>query len=129
MRVLFFLFFFSLLPVMLPSKTPKLPTDPLVGRFPGVWKLLLLHNFLPGTVSIPNSFVSLFVFYIFPTFFQREWAAFLGVQCPLPSLQKLFCVSCSAFKLFFDEFMGEKVVSPSHSSAILRLPPDLILRH
>ena len=32
--------------------------------------------------------------------------------------QKLFCGVCSAFKCSFDEFVGEKVVSPSYSSAI-----------
>ena len=26
---------------MLPSEIPKLPTDPLVRGFPGVWKILL----------------------------------------------------------------------------------------
>ena len=44
-----FVFFFFPLPVMLPSEIPKLPTDPLVRGFPGVWKLLLLHDSLPGT--------------------------------------------------------------------------------
>ena len=39
------------------------------------------------------------------------------------SVQKLLCGSCSAFKWSFDEFVGEKVVSPSYSSAILGLPP------
>ena len=39
--------FFSL-PVMLPFEIPKLPTDPPVRGFPGVWKLLL-HNSLPRT--------------------------------------------------------------------------------
>ena len=43
-----FLFFFSL-PVMLPSEIPKLPTDLTVRGFPHVWKLLLLHDSLPGT--------------------------------------------------------------------------------
>ena len=33
--------------------------------------------------------------------------------------QKLFCAVCSAFSCYFDEFVGEKVVSPSYSSAIL----------
>ena len=41
------------------------------------------------------------------------------------SVQKLFCGICSAFKLSFDEFVGEKVVSPSYSSAILGLPPGI----
>ena len=36
----FYLFIFFLL-VMLPSEIPKLPTDPLVRGFPGVWNLLL----------------------------------------------------------------------------------------
>ena len=38
------------------------------------------------------------------------------------SIQKLFCGICSAFKCFVDEFVFEKLVSPSYSSAILRLP-------
>ena len=33
-------------------------------------------------------------------------------------IQKLFCGIYSAFKCSFDEFVGEKVVSPSYSSAI-----------
>ena len=32
--------------------------------------------------------------------------------------QKLFCEICSAFNCSFHEFVGEKVVSPSYSSAI-----------
>ena len=42
------------------------------------------------------------------------------------SIQKLFCGICSAFKRSFDEFVGEKVVSPSYSSIILGLPPESI---
>ena len=38
------------------------------------------------------------------------------------SIQKLFCGICSVFKCSFDEFVGEKVVSPSYSSAILGPP-------
>ena len=37
-------------------------------------------------------------------------------------LSKLFCGIYSAFKCSFDEFVGEKVVSPSYSSAILAPP-------
>ena len=37
--------------------------------------------------------------------------------------QKLFCELCSAFNCSFDEFVGEKVVSPAYSSAILAPPP------
>ena len=35
------------------------------------------------------------------------------------SIQKLFCGIYSAFKCSFDEFVGEKVFSPSYSSSIL----------
>ena len=61
--------FFFFLPVMFPSEIPKLPTDPPVRGY------LLCGNFSsfttpsPGQVSIPNSFVSVFVFYICPTSF------------------------------------------------------------
>ena len=43
------LFLFFSLSVMLHSEIPKLPTDLLVRGFPAVWKLLLLHNYLPRT--------------------------------------------------------------------------------
>ena len=39
------------------------------------------------------------------------------------SIQKLFCGIYSAFKCSFNEFVGEKVVSPFYSSAILGPPP------
>ena len=45
-------FFFPLL-VLLPSKIPKLLTYPPVRGFPGVWKLLLLHDSLPGMGLCP----------------------------------------------------------------------------
>ena len=45
--------FFFPLPVMLPSEILKLPTDPPVIGFPGVWKLPLLHDSLPGTGLLP----------------------------------------------------------------------------
>ena len=43
------------------------------------------------------------------------------------SVQKLFCGTCSAFKWSFDELVGEKVVSPSYSSAILGPPLAYVL--
>ena len=50
---------------------------------------------------------------------------FSGCLMSSAGIQKLFCGIYSAFKCSFDEFVGEKVVSPSYSSAILGLPPDL----
>ena len=45
------------------------------------------------------------------------------------SIQKLFCGMCLAFKCSFHEFDGENVVSPSYSSAILGLPPEMVIKH
>ena len=49
---------------------------------------------------------------------------FSGCLMSSASIQKLFCGIYSAFKCSFDEFVGEKVVSPSCSSAILGQPPS-----
>ena len=58
----FYLFF---LPVRLPSEIRKLPPDPPLRGFPGVWKLPLL--LLP--FSILSSFVSLYLLYfVLPAF-------------------------------------------------------------
>ena len=44
----FYLFIYLFfLPIMLPSKIPKLPTDQLVREFPFVWELLF-YDSLPG---------------------------------------------------------------------------------
>jgi len=43
---------------------------------------------------------------------------FSGCLMSSASIQKLFCGIYSAFKCSFDEFVGEKVFSPSYSSAI-----------
>ena len=51
MWVLFSYLFFLL--VMLPSEIPKLPTDPPVRGFPGVWKRLLFEDSLPGMDLCP----------------------------------------------------------------------------
>ena len=48
---------------------------------------------------------------------------FSGRLMSAASDQKLFCELCSVFNCSFDEFVGEKVVSPSYSSAILAPPP------
>ena len=76
----------------------------------------------PGWNSIPPSFVSFFVFYIFflPPF--EDLGCFSGCLMSSASIQKLFCWFYSAFKCSFDEFVGEKVFSPSYSSAILAPP-------
>ena len=83
--------YLSFLPVMLPSEVPRLATDSAVRVFPGVWKLLSFLR-LPsrdGALSLP--LLSLFLSFIFfPTSFWRQWAAFLGDWCPLPTFRSCF---------------------------------------
>ena len=51
---------------------------------------------------------------------------FSGCLMSTVSDQKFFCELCSAFNCSFDEFVGEKVVSPSYSSAILTPPAPTV---
>ena len=74
--------------------------------------------------SVPTSFVSFFVFYIFSYLFLKTMICFSGCLMSSASIQKLFCEVYSALKCSFDEFVREKVVSPSYSSTILG-PPSL----
>ena len=113
---------------MLPSVLPRLATDSAVRMFPGVWKPLFLRvSFrdgipFPGQSSLPTSFVSFFIFYIFSYLFLKTMICFSGCLMSSASLQKLFCGVCSALKCSFEEFVREKVVFPSYSSAIFMLP-------
>ena len=67
--------------------------------------------------------LSLFLFfYIFSDLLLKTMCCFSGCLMSSAGIQKLFCGICSAFKCSFDEFVGEKVVSPSYSSAILAPP-------
>ena len=119
------------LPVMLPSVLPRLATDSAGRVFPGVWKPLFLRFPsrdgipFPGRSSRPTSFVSFFIFYIFSDLFLKTMICSSGCLMSSASIQKLFCGVCSVLKCSFDEFLGEKVVSPSYSSAILGLPPHI----
>ena len=79
----------------------------------------------PEQSSIPTSFVSVFcLLYFFLPPFEDNGLLF---WCLMSSagIQKLFCEIYSAFKRPFDEFVGEKVISPSYSSSILGLPPTV----
>ena len=111
-----------------PLEIPSLATDPTVRVFPGVWKLLSFFKtpFL-GQISVPTSFVSLFIFYILSYLLSKTMGCLSGCLMSSASIRKLFCGICSAFRCSFDEFVGEKVISPSYSSAILGLPPHMCL--
>ena len=119
-----YLFF---LPVVLPSVVPRLTTDSAVRVFPGVWNLLFFETPFLGRSSIPTSFVSLFIFCIFPYLLSKTMGCFSGCLMSSASIQKLFCGIYSALKCSFNEFWGERVVSPSYSSTILGPPPVLSL--
>ena len=57
----------------------------------------------------------------------EELGCFSGCLMSSAGIQKLFCGIYSTFKCSFDEFVGEKVFSPSYSSAILAPPPVAFL--
>ena len=81
----------------------------------------------PEWVSVPSSFVSLFIFYILSYLLSKTMGWFSGCLMSSASGQKLFCEVFSVFKCSFDEFVGEEVVSPSYSSTILSPLPSIIL--
>ena len=117
--LIIYLFF---LPIMLPSVVPRLVTDSAVRVFPGVWKLLSFVR-LPSLDRSPSlPLLSLYLLYFFRPPFEDNGLLFWCLMSSA-SIQKLFCGIYSAFKCSFDEFVGENVVFPSYSSAILRLPP------
>ena len=121
--LIIYLFF---LPIMLPPVVPRLATDSAVRVFS--WCLetsLFFKTPFPGWSSVPTSFASLFIFYIFSYFLWKTMGSFSGCLMSSAGIRQLFCGIYSAFKCSFDEFVGEKVVSLSYSSAILGLPPSL----
>ena len=126
--LIIYLFF---LPIMLHSVLPRLTTDLAARVFPGVWKPLFLRlpsrdrTPFPGWSSLPTSVVSFFIFYIFSYLFLKTMICFSGCLIFSANIQKLFCGIYSALKCSFDEFVREKVVSPSYSSAILGPPPNM----
>ena len=97
---------------------------------------LMFENFsfffrtpFPGWISIPTSFVSLFIFYIFSYLLSKTMGCYSGCLMSSASIQKLFCGICSGFKCSFNEFVGEKMVSLSYFSSILGLPLSLDIFH
>ena len=52
----------------------------------------------PGQVSFPNSFVSLFIFYILSYLPSKTMGCLFGCLVSSASIQKLFCGICSMFK-------------------------------
>ena len=106
---------------MLPSVVPKLATD-LAECFLVFGNFSLFKTPFLGWNSIPTFFASHFIFYIVSYLLSKTMGCFSGCLLSSAGIQ-LFCGIFSAFKCSFDEFVGEKVVTLSYSSAILGLPP------
>ena len=110
---------------MLPSVLPRLATDSAWRVFPGVWKPLFLKFPsrdglpFPGRGSLPTSFVSFFVFYIFSYLFLKTMVCFSGCTTGAPSQADVDCPEPQ-------EVLAKK---PAYSfvdnvSLGLRLPPS-----
>ena len=108
---------------MLPSVLPKLATELCCENVSWCLETSLFKSLFLGWDSLPpSSFVPFFIFYIFSYLFLKPMICFAGCLMSSASIQKLFCGIYSALKCSFDEFVREKVVSPSYSFAILGPP-------
>ena len=103
----FYLFiFFSLLCCLL-----RFQNSPQTRQWEG---FLVFGNFSsfttpsPGWVSISNSFVSLFIFYILSYLLSKRLGCLSGCLVSSTIIHNLFCGICSAFKWSFNEFVGRK---------------------
>jgi len=78
----------------------------------------------PGRNSVPPSFVSFFVFYIFSYLLSKSWIAFLGAWCPLPAFRSCFVEFTRRLNALLMNLWGRKC-SPRPPP----LPSWLLLRH
>ena len=113
---------------MLPSVLPRLTTESAVRVSWCLETSLFLR--LPSWDGVPSlPLLSLFsVFYIFSYLFSKTMGCFSGCLMSSANIQKLFCADHSGFKCSFDEFVKEKVVSPSYSSDILGPSPMCLFK-
>ena len=106
---------------MLPSEIPKLPTDPPVIGFPGVWKLLLFYDSLPRTGLHPYLFCLSFylLYFVLPPF--EDNGLPLWVPGGLRQHSEVVLWYLLSVQMMFWWILGEKVVSLSYSSAIFHV--------
>ena len=107
---------------MLPSVVPTLARDLAVRVFPGVWKLLSFSRLPSWAELCPYLFCLSFYHLYFSYLLSKTVGCFSGCLMSSAGIQKLFCGIYSAFTCSFDEFVGEKVFSPTYSSTILAPP-------
>ena len=67
-----------------------------------------------GAPSLPLLSLFLSFFFFFSYLFSKTMSCFSGCLMSSAGIQKLFCGICSALKCSFDEFVGEKMASPSY---------------
>ena len=81
--ILWVLLIYFFLPVLLPSEIPKLPIDPPVRGFPGVWQLLLFYDSLWNGSSSQLFCLSFYLLYFVLSPFKENGLPFwvLGVLC------------------------------------------------
>ena len=61
-----------------------------------------------GRNSIPPSFVTFFVFYIFSYLLSKTWVAFLGAWCPLPAFRSCFVEFTQRVNVLLMNLWGKK---------------------
>ena len=112
---------------MLPSVLPRLATDSAVRVFPGFGNFSLFKTPFPGQGSLPGTELPRYLLCLFSRLsyffylFLKTMICFSGCLMSSASIQKLLCRIYSALKCSFDEFVEEKVVSLSYSSATLAI--------
>ena len=106
------------------SKTPHRPAGERVS-----WCLeTTVLRLPPWNGSLSLTLLSLFLsFIVCPTFFWRQWAAFLDAWSPLLAFRSCFVVFAQSSNDLLMKFVGKKVVSWSYSSAILGLSPQFFI--
>ena len=77
-----FIYFSSGYVALWDSKTCHRPSGESVSWCLKTSRFFKTH--FPGQISIPTSFVSLFIFYILSYLLSKTMDAFLGAWCPLP---------------------------------------------
>ena len=122
-------FIYSSPPSQVVLRDSKTSPRPASARVSWCLETSSIKTPFPGRISIPSSFVSLFIFYILSYLLSKTMGCFSGRLMTSASDQKLFCEVFSVFNCSFDEFVGEKVLSPAYSSAILAPPSLKFLLH
>ena len=116
-----FLFYFSSYVALWDSKSPHWHACERVSYCMETSPLWLPPQDKP---SISKSFVSVFIFYILSYILLRQLGCLSGCLVSSDSVQKLFYGSCSEFKWFFDELVGEKVSPCLIPSPLWDCPPS-----